>query len=229
MWDKAVTSLAALQIDMKNAASLVHQTRSNRKGVQKQTMHKEFVNTCKTVADDMEARFGASDHDVMFQGVQALMPGSDTLLEPESVVPFSKLFRVAANESLLTAQLLTARSLLEREKPPVYSLMDLGDYLLSCRAFPLILECIAVAITIPVSSCSAERCFSAVKRILTRLRTSMSDVRLSDLTILSTHRSTKKRYLDYINKYFIFIVNFLLLSLVQWLTTWMKMSSFHSF
>ena len=90
----------------------------------------------------MEARFGASDHDIMFQGVQALMPGSDTLLEPESVVPFSKLFRVAVKESLLTTQLLTARSLLEREKPAIYSLMDLGDYLLSSRAFPLILECI---------------------------------------------------------------------------------------
>ena len=60
---------------------------------------------------------------------------------------------------------------------------------------PLILECIAVAITIPVSSCSG-RCFSDVKRILTRLRTSMSDARLSD----STHRSTKQRYLDYITQ-----------------------------
>ena len=91
----------------------------------------------------------------------------DTLLDPESVVPFSRLFRVAANKSLLTAQLLTARSLLEREEPVIYSLLDLGDYLRSSHAFPLILECIAVAITIPVSSCSAERCFSAVKRILT--------------------------------------------------------------
>ena len=128
------------------------------------------------------------------------MPGSDTLLAPESVVPFSRLFRVAADKSLLTAQLMTARSLLEREEPAIYSLLDLGDYLRSSHAFPLILECIAVAITIPVSSCSAERCFSAVKRILTRLRTSMSDARLSDLTILSTHRSTKQHYLDYITQ-----------------------------
>ena len=78
-------------------------------------------------------------------------------------------FRITTKESLLTAQLLTARDMIEQNKPPIHSLMDLGDYLLSLRlAFTLVLECIAVAITIPVSSCSAERCFSAVKRILTR-------------------------------------------------------------
>jgi hypothetical protein len=77
---------------------------------------------------------------------------------------------------------------LDHEKPRVFSLQQLGDYLLPYRiAVNLILDCIAIAITIPVSSYSAERCFSAVKRIMTRLRTSMSNVRLSDLTILSTH------------------------------------------
>ena len=124
------------------------------------------------------------------QALQALVPGCETLLDPQSVVPFAKLFRVTngTNESLLAAQLLSAHHMLDREKPPIYSLMELGDYLLPYRvAFSLVIDCIVVAITIPVSSCSAERCFSAVKRIMTRLRTSMSDVRLSDLTVLSTH------------------------------------------
>ena len=116
------------------------------------------------------------------------MPGSATLFDPHSVVPFAKLFHIASDESLLISQLKTARSLLDHEKPRVFSLMQLGDYLVTFRvAFNLVLECIKV-ITIPVSSCSAERCFSSVKRILTRLRTSVSDERLSDLTILSAHR-----------------------------------------
>jgi hypothetical protein len=189
LWNNAATSLATLQPDMHNAALLIRQTRANKKSVQKEKLHAEFVSTCNTVADDMQARFCASDHVVIFQGLEALLPGSDTLFEPQSVVPFAKLFRVAVNEKLLTAQLLMARSMFESQKPAVNSLMELGDYLLCMRvAFDLVLECIAVAITILVSSCSAERCFSAVKRILTRLRTSMSDERLSDLTILSTHR-----------------------------------------
>ena len=95
------------------------------------------------------------------------------------------MFRITTNESLLSAQLLTARGLIESDKPVIHSVMELGDYLLPLRmAFSLVLDCIAVA----VSSCSAERCFSAVKRIMTRLRTSMSDERLSDLTMLSSHR-----------------------------------------
>jgi hypothetical protein len=189
LWNDAATSQSTLRADMHNAASLIRQTRSNKKSVQKDKLQTEFANACKTVADDMVARFGTLDHDVIAQGLQALVPGSDTLLDPQSVLPFAKLFRVAANETLLTAQLETARSVIEYEKPPIYSLMQLGDYLLTFRvAFSLVLECIAVAITIPVSSCSAERCFSAVKRILTRLRTSMTNERLSDLTLLSTHR-----------------------------------------
>ena len=148
----------------------------------------EFVTTCNTVVDDMEARFGSPVHDVIAQGLYALTPGSDAFLHPPSLLPFAKLFRVSGNESLLTAQLLTARSMIEHESP-IFSVKELADYCLIYRkAFPLVLECISVAMTIPVSSSSAERSFSTVKRILTRLRTSMSDERLSDLTTLSTHR-----------------------------------------
>ena len=189
MWDDATKSLSTLRPDMHNASSLIRQTRANKKSVQKAKLQAEFVSACNTVADDMEARFGPSDHDVIAVGLQALVPTSDTLFDPRSIVPFAKLFRVATNESLLQAQLLTVRSMLAREEPAIHSLLELGDYVRSCSsAFDLVLECIAVAITIPVSSCSAERCFSAVKRIMTRLRTSMSDERLTDLTILSTHR-----------------------------------------
>ena len=89
---------------------------------------------------------------------------------------------------LFFLQLDAARGVFELEKPPVHSVLQLGDYLLTFRkAFNLVLSCIAVAITIPVSSCSAERSFSAVKRIMTRLRTTMTNDRLSDLTVLSTH------------------------------------------
>ena len=182
LWNDAVKSLSSLQqADMHKATS--------RKCIQKPNLRMECVKACNAVADDMEARFGPSDH----EGLQSLVPNSetksDTLLDPLNVLPFARLFRITTNESLLSAQLLTARGLIESDKPVIHSVMELGDYLLPLRmAFSLVLDCIAVAITIPVSSCSAERCFSAVKRIMTRLRTSMSDERLSDLTMLSSHR-----------------------------------------
>ena len=222
LWNDATKSLSTLQVDILNAASLVHRTRSNKKGTQKEVLRLEFVNTCNIIADDMAARFGTMDHDVIAQGLEALLPGSDTLLDPQSIIPFAKLFRIAENTTLLTAQLETALSMIKHEKPAIYSLMHLGDYLLTFRvAFSLVLECIAVAITIPVSSSSAERSFSAVKRILTRLRTSMTDVRLSDLTILSTHRYQ----LVHKNSRFDFLSSLL----VYWPTHWMKMRLSHAF
>ena len=90
MWNDAVTSLSTLQTDMYNAATLIRQTRANRKSVQKEKLKMEFLTACNTVADDMEARFGTTDHDVIAQGLQALVPGSDTLLDPQSVVSHRK-------------------------------------------------------------------------------------------------------------------------------------------
>ena len=190
MWNESVTSLSTLQkTDMHIASNLSRLTRANRKTVQRDQLRMEFVTTCNTVVDDMEARFGSPVHDVIAQGLYALTPGSAAFLDPPSLLPFAKLFRVAGNESLLTAQLLTARSMIEHDESPIFSVKELADYFLIYRkAFPLVLECISVAMTIPVSSSSAERSFSTVKRIMTRLRTSMSDERLSDLTTLSTHR-----------------------------------------
>ena len=69
LWDDAVTSLSTLQqTDLINAASLMRQTRSNKQSIQKEKIHTEFVNACNTVADDMETRFGGSDHDIIVQG-----------------------------------------------------------------------------------------------------------------------------------------------------------------
>ena len=81
MWNDAVTSLSSLQTDMHNASTLIRQTRSNRKSVQKEKLQMEFVTACNTVAADMEARFGTTDHDVIAQGLQALVSGSYTLLD----------------------------------------------------------------------------------------------------------------------------------------------------
>ena len=110
MWNESVTSLSTLQkADMHIASNLSRLTRANRKTVQRDQLRMEFVTTCNTVVDDMEARFGSPVHDVIAQGLYALTPGSAAFLNPPSLLPFAKLFRVAGNESLLTAQLLTAR------------------------------------------------------------------------------------------------------------------------
>lgn len=51
-------------------------------------------------------------------------------------------------------------------------------------AFKNLLKCIQIALTIPVTSASCERSFSAMKLVKNYLRNATSDQRLSDLLIL---------------------------------------------
>ncbi len=53
--------------------------------------------------------------------------------------------------------------------------------------FPNIKVLATILCTLPVTSCSAERSFSGLKRIKTALRSSMSNERLSNLTLLHMH------------------------------------------
>ena len=55
-------------------------------------------------------------------------------------------------------------------------------------AFPTLLKAIHIALTIAVSSAECERSFSALKRIKTYLRSTMTEQRLTDLAILSIEK-----------------------------------------
>jgi len=55
-------------------------------------------------------------------------------------------------------------------------------------AFPKLLKCVRVALTLPVTSASCERSFSAMKLIKTYLRNKTGDDRLSDMAVLFAHK-----------------------------------------
>ena len=59
---------------------------------------------------------------------------------------------------------------------PTYHLYD--AFLEVCKIY-------SIAIAIPISTCTAERSFSALKRIKTRLRSTMAQERLEDLLMMS--------------------------------------------
>ena len=55
-------------------------------------------------------------------------------------------------------------------------------------AFPTLHKLIQIALTICVTSAECERCFSALKRIKSYLRSSMTEERLVDLASISIER-----------------------------------------
>lgn len=54
--------------------------------------------------------------------------------------------------------------------------------------FPLVKKCLQIAATIPVTTCSAERSFSTMKILKTRLRSTMLDTRLTGLALMYIHK-----------------------------------------
>ena len=56
--------------------------------------------------------------------------------------------------------------------------------------YPNIRVLVSILCTLPVTSCSAERSFSAVKRIKTALRSSMGTARLTGVALLHLHHDT---------------------------------------
>ena len=67
--------------------------------------------------------------------------------------------------------------------------------------FPNIRALLSILCTLPVTSCSAERSFSAVKRIKTALRSSMGTERLTGLALLHIHRDIPLETSDVIDEF----------------------------
>ena len=91
----------------------------------------------------------------------------------------------------LAPQLDIARNLLRSNR--LESMEDIMKELLPLQhGFPEVYHLIKVAMTIPVTSATAERSFSALKRIKTYLRAIMGQGRLTHLAVLSIERELSK-------------------------------------
>jgi len=67
--------------------------------------------------------------------------------------------------------------------------------------FPTLNTSLLIALTLPVSSASTERSFSKLKLLKTRLRTTMSQVRLEDLIIISCERDIEVQHEDILKNF----------------------------
>ena len=80
-------------------------------------------------------------------------------------------------------------------KTPTYALRH------ATAMFPNIRALLSILCTLPVTSCSAERSFSAMKRIKTAVRSSMVTKRLTGLTLLHIHRDIPLEISDAIDEF----------------------------
>lgn len=102
------------------------------------------------------------------------------------------------NTDLKTEEVLVARSFLARKADAGYTPQDIlaVHNLLSADMFPSLKEVLQVALTVPVSSCSCERSFSALRQLHTWLRQTMGQKRLHNLAVMAIENSIVRQLND---------------------------------
>ena len=139
------------------------------------------------ISEEMDNRF--SDFNLtLLSAMQALLPGSQNFLDIHSLGPFLQHYCIDIDEA--RAEVATAKSFLADTD-------TLDDALQTVReSFPALLKCFQVAMTMGVSTASAERSFSSLRCLKTYLRSTMTQDRLTDLALLYVERGLSSQLWD---------------------------------
>lgn len=125
--------------------------------------------------------------------VEALLNiGSDSFLDCSLIRPLVDMYgaQLCIDRSLLEAELTVASSMWKNHRQTsdrdnkYLPTITTFQQLLTKVAFPNLLKCIQVALTLPITSATCERSFSAMKLLKSFLRNRMSDERLSNMATL---------------------------------------------
>ncbi|KAG7172212.1 Zinc finger MYM-type protein 1-like 2 [Homarus americanus] len=136
--------------------------------------------------NELDHRFTGVGADLM-KGIQVCHPASATFLSEE----FLRKVAINYKIQMKSEEILVAKNFLARKKetsttPDMLSVYRLLDY----DMFPTLKAIFHVTLTIPVSSCSCEQSFSALRYLRTWLMSTMGQDRLNHLAVLSIEKNT---------------------------------------
>ena len=152
-----------------------------------QFYRQRYYEVLDRVIHELELRF--TDNRNVILSVASCNPKNDHFFNLDRVQPLAE--ESGIDMVKLAPQLDIARNLLRNKR--VESMEDvMNELLLLQRGFPEVYHLIKVAMTIPVTSATAERSFSVLKRIKTYLRATMGQERLTHLAVLSIERELSK-------------------------------------
>lgn len=131
---------------------------------------------------ELEKRFSDVSEELL-GGIMACSPKSEHFLS----VPLLSTLALHYNIDLKPAEVMVASNFFKRKKETGGDVEDmLAVYKqLDADMFPTLKATVQAALTIPVSSCSCERSFSALRRLHTWLRRTMGQNRLHNLAVMS--------------------------------------------
>ena len=109
----------------------------------------------------------------LLQSLQSLVPTATSFLQISSLLPFLHHYDIDIDG--VTSEAVTAITFL-KEASPLSSMHHVYAHLYESKeCFPHILETIRIAMTIGVTTASAEKSFSYLRRIKSHLRSTMSE------------------------------------------------------
>lgn len=133
---------------------------------------------------ELDRRFSGVNEDVL-NGIQACSPTSGHFLSEPHLTALALHYHI----ELKSEEVIVAKNFLKR-KSEAGTVQDmLAVYkLLDSEMFPSLKAVMQVALTIPVSSCTCERSFSALRRLHTWLRRTSGQSRLQHLALMSIEK-----------------------------------------
>ena len=123
------------------------------------------------------------------RAIQACVPGSPHFVEANHIAPLADSYGL--DKSALPMECSLAKHTLNGKD--LNEVIDvLCEFSPLRTAFPVLVKSIKIAVTIAVSTANCERSFSALKRMKSYLRSTMTQQRLVDLAILSIEKELSK-------------------------------------
>lgn len=157
---------------------------TNDAETEKTKMRANFFSILDNISNEMTRRF--SENSSFISAVSACDPASGTFLNTEVMCAAAELYgRDKDNLSVIKTQCELGKTMFStcKDSYDVYNeISNMGE------SFKELKELVATFLVIPVSTATAERSFSTMRRIKPHLRASMAGQRLSNLAIVSIER-----------------------------------------
>uniref|UniRef100_A0A667Y0C5 HAT C-terminal dimerisation domain-containing protein n=1 Tax=Myripristis murdjan TaxID=586833 RepID=A0A667Y0C5_9TELE len=142
-----------------------------------------FFPVLDRMLEELQKRFSGVGEKIL-TGIQACHPASEHFLNEEALKHLAQHYSI----QIKPEEILVAKCFLDRKKKDIVPTIQNVFSLLDKDMFPSLKAIFQVSLTIPVTSCSCERSFSALRRLHTWLRNTMGQDRLSNLAIMSIER-----------------------------------------
>ena len=145
-----------------------------------------FYPILDTVLSELKTRFASCNLAIM-KSIQSCSPHSKSFLDPNSLKPLIEHYRLQF--ASIEKEIEVAKRTLAGETDQMEFIADvLLELIPLTDAFPSLVKLLQIALTVSVSSSQCERSFSALKRIKSYLRSTMTEKRLVDVASLSIER-----------------------------------------